>query len=117
MIAVIFEATAADGMQAAYLDIAANLLPVLKRLDGFISIERFQSINNPGKVLSLSFWRDETGIEKWRNMTVHREAQASGRKRIFSDYRIRVAAVIRDYSEIERAEAPKDSNIIHQTNQ
>lgn len=113
MIAVIFETYPAEGKYDEYLDIAANLKPELSKIDGFISIERFQSISNPQKILSLSFWRDEQSIQQWRNIELHREAQDKGRQSIFSNYRLRIAAVIRDYGMNEREQAPTDSNQFH----
>ena len=97
MIAVIFEVSPAEGRREAYLGIAANLRPLLDGIDGFISIERFQSLASPDKILSLSFWRDEEAVKAWRNMEEHREAQAAGRGGIFSDYRLRIASIVRDY--------------------
>ena len=113
MIAVIFEAVPAEGQLQTYLDIAARLKPELSKIDGFISIERFQSLSEPGKVLSLSFWEDEKAVEHWRNMEMHRNAQAMGRRTVFNDYRIRVAQVLRDYSRYNRIEAPADSRAEH----
>ena|SRR5215203_1817075 len=113
MIAVIFEATPAEGMREDYFDIAAKLRPELDKIDGFISIERFQSVSDPRKVLSLSFWKDEQSIAQWRNLELHRQAQAAGRAAIFADYRLRVAQVLRDYGMNERAQAPSDSKTIH----
>lgn len=113
MIAVIFEVKPkAEGRQA-YLDIAAELHPLLAEADGFISIERFESLSEPGKILSLSFWRDEAALAKWRNLEAHRRAQARGRGELFADYRLRIAGVIRDYGMTERAEAPDDSRAVH----
>ncbi|MBS0539831.1 MAG: antibiotic biosynthesis monooxygenase [Proteobacteria bacterium] len=109
MIAVIFEVWPADGRKQAYLDIAASLKPELEQIDGFISIERFQSLVDDKKLLSLSMWRDEEAVKAWRNKTHHREAQAAGRGGVLRDYRLRVAAVVRDYGMTERDEAPKDS--------
>lgn len=109
MIAVIFEVWPADGRKQSYLDIAANLKPELERIDGFISIERFQSLIDETKILSLSFWRDEKAVDAWRNVERHRQAQAAGRGGVFRDYRLRVASVLRDYGMNERAEAPADS--------
>ena len=109
MIAVIFEGIAQDDRRDAYLDIAARLRPLLEDIDGFISIERFQSLATPGKVLSLSFWRDEEAVRQWRNLPPHRDAQRAGRESIFQDYRLRVAHVLRDYSMNERQQAPEDS--------
>ena len=106
MIAVIFEVQVADGRKQDYLDIAAKLRPLLEQVDGFLSIERFQSLGNPEKILSLSFFRDEQAVQDWRNLTLHRHAQARGRAGIFSDYRLRVAGVIRDYGMFEREQAP-----------
>ena len=113
MIAVIFEAIPAEGQLQTYLDIAARLKPELAKIDGFISIERFQSLTEPGKVLSLSFWEDEKAVEQWRNMEMHRNAQAAGRETVFNDYRIRVANVARDYTRYNRDEAPADSRAKH----
>jgi heme-degrading monooxygenase HmoA len=113
MIAVIFEVWPATGRKNDYLDIAAALRAELTKIDGFISVERFQSLSDPNKLLSLSFWRDEDTVKKWRNNSSHRESQTKGRKGIFSDYRLRIAATIRDYGMNERAEAPEDSLAIH----
>ncbi|NBA86484.1 antibiotic biosynthesis monooxygenase [Emticicia sp. CRIBPO] len=113
MIAVIFEAFPAKGKWDEYLDIAAGLRPELSKIEGFISIERFESISTPGKVLSLSFWKDEESVIQWRNLELHRQAQASGRKSVFDDYRLRVANVLRDYGMNQRAEAPADSKNLH----
>lgn len=113
MIAVIFEVEPADGQRQAYLDTAAALRPQLELMDGFISIERFESLAQPGKILSLSFWRDEEAVAQWRNLEGHRHAQAKGRGGVFSDYRLRVAHVVRDYGMHDRAEAPVDSREAH----
>jgi len=113
MIAVIFEVVPAEGRKDMYLDIASKLKPLLADIDGFISIERFQSLVDDKKVLSLSFWRDEKAIKAWRNLESHRFAQERGREDIFSDYRIRVASVERDYGLNNRKQAPSDSNLIH----
>jgi heme-degrading monooxygenase HmoA len=107
MIAVIFEVWPND--RAAYLDIAASLRPLLDGIDGFLSIERFESLSETGKLLSLSFWRDEEAVAAWRNMERHRAAQAAGRGGILRDYRLRIAGIIRDYGMTDRAEAPADS--------
>lgn len=107
MIAVIFEVIPAE--RDRYLDIAAQLRPLLDGIDGFISIERFESLSQPGKVLSLSFWRDEEAVAAWRNTREHRAAQAIGRREVFRDYRLRIAGVVRDYGMTNRAEAPADS--------
>ncbi|MGO4304969.1 antibiotic biosynthesis monooxygenase family protein [Cupriavidus sp. RAF12] len=113
MIAVIFEVEPAPGRQDTYLDIAAHLKPTLEQIDGFISVERFQSLTTPGKLLSLSFFRDEAAVIAWRNMLDHRQAQAAGRGGVFANYRLRVAQVLRDYGLNERAEAPADSRAAH----
>jgi heme-degrading monooxygenase HmoA len=113
VIAVIFEAVPAAGQKEAYLDAAAKLRPLLAGIDGFLSIERFESLTQPGKILSLSFWRDEEAVERWRNVEAHRAIQAAGRASIFADYRLRVASVLRDYGRNERAEAPEDSRRVH----
>lgn len=109
MIAVIFEVMPAEGQKQKYLDIAAELKPELERIDGFLSIERFQSLVDDSKILSLSFWRDEAAVMAWRNVEHHRSAQKAGRNGVFRDYRLRVAHVLRDYGMTERAEAPADS--------
>ena len=114
MIAVIFEVCPKDDEQKqAYLAIAAQLRPLLDNIDGFISIERFESLSEPGKILSLSFWRDEKAIEEWRQVEVHRAAQAKGRADVFKDYRLRIAGVIRDYGMFDREQAPLDSRQFH----
>ena len=113
VIAVIFEVFPAEGRQDQYLEIAADLRPLLDDIDGFISIERFQSLSDPGKVLSLSFWRDEQAVEEWRRMAQHREAQALGRSEVFRDYRLRIAGVVRDYGMTDREQAPADSRSVH----
>jgi len=109
MVAVIFEVWPAEGRAAEYFDLAAALRTDLQRFDGFISIERFESLTTKGKYLSLSFWRDEEAVRAWRNLAGHREAQAKGRGGVFADYRLRVASVLRDYGQRERGEAPGDS--------
>ena len=114
MIAVIFEVMPAPGRKQEYLDIAASLRPALEKMDGFISIERFASLTNEGKILSLSFWRDEESVKRWRAFEGHRGAQAKGRAGVFSDYRLRIAGVVRDYGMTERREqAPADSRAAH----
>jgi heme-degrading monooxygenase HmoA len=113
MHAVIFEVWPKEEGRQEYLDIAAALKPRLEQIDGFISIERFQSLTEPSKVLSLSFWRDDAAIAEWRRVEAHRMAQAKGRNELFEDYRLRIASVIRDYGMSERAEAPQDSKERH----
>lgn len=113
MFAVIFEVEPAAGQRDTYLDIAATLRPALAAIDGFISIERFESLSQPGRLLSLSFWRDEAAIQHWRTLEAHRQAQAAGRQQVFADYRLRVAQVVRDYGLAERAQAPADSHRYH----
>jgi len=113
MIAVIFELWPADGRAAEYFDLAASLRPELEKIDGFISIERFESLVTKGKYLSLSFWRDEDAVRRWRTLDDHRNAQTQGRNGIFADYRLRVATVLRDYGMRERDGAPRDSRAAH----
>ncbi len=113
MITVIFEVWPKAGKAAEYFDIAASLRHALEKLDGFISIERFESVTQPGKFVSISFWRDEAAVQAWRNVEGHRMAQAKGRGEVFADYRIRVASVMRDYSMTARGEAPADSRAVH----
>lgn len=114
MIAVIFEAWPAEGQTDEYLDLAAALRPSLAEIDGFLSIERFQSLTDPSKLLSLSFFRDEEAVERWRNLPGHRATQARGRGGVFTNYRLRVAAVARDYGMHEREGAPHDSRRKHE---
>lgn len=113
MIAIIFEVTPAPGRRQEYLDLAAALRPELEKLDGFISIERFASLSNEGKMLSLSYWRDEEAVKRWREFEGHRLAQARGRNGVFADYRLRVASILRDYGMSERDQAPADSREAH----
>lgn len=113
MIAVIFEVEPADGKRDAYLGIAADMRPLLDGIDGFISVERFQSLANPQRVLSLSFWRDEEAVRAWRNTEEHRQAQKAGRGGVFAGYRLRIARVVRDYGMTEREGAPADSRAQH----
>ena len=113
MIAVIFEVEPHPDQRDHYLDIAASLRPLLEEIDGFISIERFESLVQPGKLLSLSFWRDEEAIAEWRRVERHRAAQSQGRETVFADYRLRVAGVIRDYGMHDREQAPADSRERH----
>jgi heme-degrading monooxygenase HmoA len=113
MIAVIFEVWPAEGRAAEYFDLAAALKADLEKIDGFVSVERFESLTTRGKFLSLSFWRDEEAIRRWRNLAAHRMAQARGRGEVFADYRLRVASVMRDYGMNERAGAPEDSRKTH----
>lgn len=113
MIAVIFEVYPADGRKAEYLEWAARLRPDLEAMDGFVSVERFQSLGDPGKLLSLSVWRDEAAVAAWRRHARHRQAQAAGRDGVFRDYRLRVAAVVRDYGMTDdRGQAPGDSVVL-----
>lgn len=113
MIGVIFEVWPTADRRQEYLDLAAALRPQLEQIDGFISIERFESLTEPGKILSLSFFRDEAAVAAWRNVEEHRRAQAKGRDGVFADYRLRIAGVIRDYGMADRAQAPRDSHAIH----
>lgn len=113
MIAVIFEAQPRPDGKGVYLDAAERLRPLLAQIDGFLSIERFESLTEPGKILSLSFWRDEDAVRQWRNVDEHRRIQRAGRQTIFVDYRLRVAQVIRDYGLHDRAGAPDDSRKAH----
>ena len=113
MIAVIFELTPTPGRRDDYLALAAALKEDLSVMDGFVSVERFESLTTPGKFVSLSFWRDEAAVDAWRGQTAHRNAQHHGRTEIFSDYRLRVAKVLRDYGMAERTEAPADSRAAH----
>ncbi|MEM7497414.1 MAG: antibiotic biosynthesis monooxygenase [Pseudomonadota bacterium] len=113
MIAVIFEVEPAEGALEGYMALATSLKPELEKIDGFISVERFESLTTPGKLVSLSFWRDEEALAAWRNRPRHRSAQATGRAGMMAGYRLRVASVIRDYGMAEREEAPADSLAHH----
>jgi len=109
MIAVIFEVEPRAGHEQRYFEIAAELRPLLEQIDGFLSAERFESLSTKGRYLSLSFWRDEDAVRRWRNQPTHRAGQQEGRSLVFDDYRLRVATVIRDYGLADRAQAPSDS--------
>ena len=106
MYAVIFEVQPKPGREKDYLATAQQLRAELEKIDGFISVERFASLYHEGKILSLSFWRDEAAVARWRGHPAHRDAQRRGREEIFAEYRIRVAGVVRDYGMVERAQAP-----------
>jgi heme-degrading monooxygenase HmoA len=113
MIAVIFEVVPREGHADAYFKLAASLRAQLETIEGFVSVERFQSLTQPNKILSLSFWRDEAAVQRWRALEAHRGAQAAGRQQHFADYRLRVAQVLRDYGLNEREQAPADSRSLH----
>lgn len=113
MIAVVFEVWPHPHTKQEYLDLAAALRPLLDGIDGFLSIERFQSLSEPDKLLSLSFWRDEQAVARWRCTEAHRDAQCKGRASVFTNYRLRIATVVRDYGLCEREEAPTDSRALH----
>jgi len=113
MIAVIFEVEPHPEQRTAYFDAAAALRPLLNQVEGFISVERFESLTTPGKVLSLSFFEDESAVARWRELTAHRRAQAAGRDHIFAGYRLRVAEVVRDYGLDDRGQAPPGSRALH----
>jgi len=113
MIAVIFEFTPAAGRFAEYMELVAQLKPELEKAEGYISLERFESITAPGKFVSLQFWKDEASVRKWRNVQQHREAQKKGRAGIFASYRLRIAGVVRDYTMESRGQAPEDSVAVH----
>lgn len=119
VIAVIFEVWPAERQRDTYLDIAPALRPLLDAIDGFISIERFESIYEPGKMLllSLSFWRDEEAVGKWRALEEHQGTLRAGRNHVFRDYRLRIAGVVRDYGTTERDEASADSRAMHDVTQ
>lgn len=113
MIAIIFEVMPAEGQKDAYLDIAATMRPMVEQVEGFISVERFQSLTNPEKLLSISFFEDEDAVLRWRKLAAHRNAQSKGRNGVFSDYRLRVCHVMRDYGMFDREQAPEDSVKAH----
>ena len=113
MIAVIFESWPAPGKTEAYINMGAALASDLAKVDGFISVERFRSVTDPEKLVALSFWRDEASVDAWRNLEVHRTVQQESRSSIFTNYRLRVASVIRDYGMFERGQAPSDGLTAH----
>lgn len=113
MIAIIFELIPADGQKDTYLDIAATMRPMVEQVDGFISVERFQSLTNPKKLLSISYFTNEEAVQHWRRLAAHRDAQSKGRAGIFSDYRLRVCHVLRDYGMCDRDQTPDDSVKAH----
>ena len=113
MIAVIFEVTPKADQTDPYLEMAAEMRPLAEGIDGFISVERFGSLTTEGKLLSLSFWRDEAALDAWRKLAAHRKAQSTGRATFFEDYRLRVATVFRDYGMHDREQAPRDSRALH----
>ena len=115
MIAVIFEVWPKPEHKQEYLDLAADLKPILETIDGFISVERFESLTEKGKILSLSVFRDEAAVAAWRNVPKHRRTQSKGRATIFENYRLRIAGVIRDYGMNDREQAPRDSRAVHHT--
>jgi heme-degrading monooxygenase HmoA len=113
MIAVIFEVEPAEGRKSDYLNIAAELRPRLESIDGFVSVERFQSLSDPDKILSLSVFENDEAVQRWRQTAEHRQAQSRGRSGVFRDYRLRVAEIVRDYSLTDRDEVPADSRQHH----
>ena len=113
MIGVIFEVMPEEGKTDAYLEMAAKMRPLAESIEGFISVERFQSLTNPGKLLSISFFEDEAALDRWRQLAEHRGAQEAGRNKLFADYRLRVVSILRDYGKTDRAEAPADSRDHH----
>ncbi len=113
MIAIIFEVQPEQGRKQEYLEIAKQLRPLLEQIDGFISVERFQSLTQPDKILSLSFFKNEEAVIEWRKLSAHQNAQTKGRTKVFKDYRLRVATVLRDYGMHDRNEAPSDSRTVH----
>jgi heme-degrading monooxygenase HmoA len=113
MIAAIAEIFLKDNQMQEYTDFAAQLKPLVDKIEGFISNERFQSVADPNKILSLSFWENEESIKQFRNLELHRLAETKSRESIFSDYRIRIANVSRDYGMVDRKEAPTDSKMFH----
>ncbi len=113
MIAIIFEVIPAEGRKAEYLDIAATMRPMVEEVEGFLSVERFQSLTNPDKLLSISFFEDEAAVDRWRRLHAHRGAQKRGREGVFSDYRLKVCHVMRDYGMFDREQAPQDSLAEH----
>ena len=113
MIAIIFEVTPKSDKKTDYLELAAEMRPMIDEVEGFISVERFQSLTNPEKLLSISFFEDEVAVDRWRKLAAHRRVQSKGRKEIFVDYRIKVLQVLRDYGMADRDEAPEDSLRVH----
>ena len=113
MIVVIFESWPRPGSAETYLEMGQSMMSLVEGFDGFISIERFESVSEPGKFVALSFWRDEAAVTAWRNVAEHRRVQDGSRRTVFDDYRLHVASVTRDYSKQDRAQAPADSAAVH----
>jgi len=113
MIAVIFEVEVAEDRREDYLAMAAKMRPMAEASPGFISVERFQSLTDPSKLLSISFFEDSAALDRWRQLHAHRQAQSAGRNGMFADYRLRVLEVLRDYGMHDRDEAPADSRALH----
>lgn len=113
MVTIIFEVWPHPEHRDGYLNWAADLKNELLKMEGFLSIERFQSLTDPDKLLSLQFWRDEECLARWRQLEAHRAAQSAGRSTMFREYRLRVAEVVRDYGLNAREEAPSDSRAAH----
>lgn len=111
MIVVIFEVQFREGEREDYFKLAAKLRSDLEKIDGFISGERFESTSTPGKYISISYWRDLESVKEWRNQAEHRDAQDQGRKRIISEYKLRVASVLREYTLLDREQTPEDSTL------
>lgn len=113
MVVVIFESQPHPDRKQAYLEAGARLGPLAREQPGFVSIERYESLTTPGKLLALSTFRDEAAVEHWRNLEIHRRIQSHSRGGIFADYRLRVATVLRDYGIHDREGAPADSRLVH----
>jgi len=101
---VVFEVTVKPDVGHRYFDIAAELKPELEKIDGFLSVERFESMLTPHKYLSLSFWRDEDSVARWREHGMHQSAQMLGKSEIFADFRISVAEIKRQYTLADRTD-------------
>jgi heme-degrading monooxygenase HmoA len=96
MFAVVFEVNPKTEQWDAYLGYARSLRPELQRIDGFIDNERFSSLRRQGWVLSLSIWRDEKAVVRWRTSARHHEIQHKGRTEVFRDYHLRVGEITAD---------------------
>lgn len=118
MIAMIFEFwfdPNAPEIYEEYLDTSTELRTHLAEVDGFGGVERFESTSEPGKFVAIGFFADEGAVSEWRNRPEHRRVQALGRSRFFTNYRLRMAQVVRDYGPDDRDQAPADSRAAHDT--
>lgn len=96
MFAVIFEVSPRPDAWEAYLGHAASLRPELLAIDGFLANERYASLQRPGWLVSLSIWRNEKALIRWRTHALHHDIQEKGRSSVFADYHLRVGEIVAD---------------------